>query len=327
MSENETKPDLERERLHKAIECYLSAIVSIANCIADVFPDIGVPFRNQWRRIPQRIGFDSTLETLEKSRRSFKGSIENLHGLAQVYFGEGLPAMREIGETGGRAVELVLERNAAFAAMMATLADSLAATADLDAPPELRDQLELHAAGLRSAARKVEAEIIPPLIQLQKVVQTCGELMHRIRENCMVDSETGVLSAQGFLGELTQALRKGPVCVVTMELSATDGQGTPLARSVFQHLSPNLADRIIEQFRAFDSIGRLGEARFGVLFGGTADQARARQQSMARSISGQYAGTDGKIKVKAEVKVLEIETLESAQALLVLTPSPAAVVA
>src|SRR5271168_1464695 len=173
MPDNETKPDLERERLHKAIECYLSAIVSIANCIADVCPDIGVPFRNQWRRIPQRIGFDSTLETLEKSKRSFAGSIENLHLLAQDYFGGGLPALREIGETGGRAVEVVLERNAAFAAMMATLADSLAATADLDAPPELRDQLEHYAAGLRSAARTVEAEIIPPLAQLQKVVQSC----------------------------------------------------------------------------------------------------------------------------------------------------------
>jgi GGDEF domain-containing protein len=327
MPENETKPDLERERLHKAIECYLSAIVSIANCIADVCPDIGVPFRNQWRRIPQRIGFDSTLESLEKSKRSFKGSIENLHQLSKDYFGAGLPALREIGETGGRTVELVLERNASFAAMMATLADSLAATADLDAPPELRDQLEQHAAGLRSAARTVEAEIIPPLAQLQKVVQTCGDLMRRIHENCMVDSETGVLSAQGFLGELSQAVRKGPACVVTMDISATDAQGKPLAAAGFRHLSSNLADRITEQFRAFDSIGRLSEARFAVLFGGTAEQARVRQQSMARSISGQYAGTDGKIKVKAEVKVREIENVESAKSLVDGVPATAVVVA
>jgi GGDEF domain-containing protein len=327
MPDNDTKPDLERERLHKAIECYLSSIVSIANCIADVCPDIGVPFRNQWRRIPQRIGFDSTLETLEKSKRSFQGSIENLHQLSQDYFGEGLPALREIGDTGGRAVELVLERNAAFASMMTTLADSIAATADLDAPPELRDQLEQHAAGLRAAAHKVEAEVIPPLAQLQKVVQTCADLIRRIRENCMVDSDTGLLSAQGFLGEVTQALRKGPACVVTMDLSAADAQGKPLAPSGFQHLSSNLADRITEQFRAFDSIGRLGETRFAILFGGTADQARVRQQSMARSISGQYAGTDGKIKVKAEVKVLEIETLDPVKALVGPAPVPAAVVA
>ena len=133
MANSEPKPEQERELLHKAIECYLSTIVSFSNCIADICPDIGVPFRNQWRRLPQRIGFDSTPETLERSRRSFESSLESLRHLAHAYFGEGLPALRQIGVTGGRAVDLVLERNASYSVMMSSLADSLSATADLNA--------------------------------------------------------------------------------------------------------------------------------------------------------------------------------------------------
>jgi GGDEF domain-containing protein len=315
MSTSETPQDQERELLHKAIECYLSTIVSFANCIADICPDIGVPFRNQWRRLPQRIGFDSTPETLEKSRTLFERSLESLRQLAQAYFGAGLPALRQIGETGGRAVDLVLERNASYSVMMATLADSLAATADLNAPPELRDQLEHHAAGLRAGARKVETEIIPTLAELQKVVQTCEDLIQRIQETSVVDLDTGLLNAQGFLRELSYAIRQGPACVVCVDLTAMDGAGKALAPERFHHLSSPLAERIAEQFRALDSIGRLGEARFAVLFAGTAEQARGRQLNIARGISGIYGGPEGRIKVKAELKVLEIDTVEPVEAL------------
>lgn len=315
MANSEPKQDQERELLHKAIECYLSTIVSFANCIADVCPDIGVPFRNQWKRLPQRIGFDSTPETLEKSRRSFERSLESLRHLAQGYFGEGLPALRQIGESGGRAVDVVLERNASYSVMMATLADSLAGTADLNAPPELRDQLEHHAAGLRAAALKVEREIIPTLAELQKAVQTCEDLIHRIQSTSVVDLETGALSAQGFLRELSYALRQGPACVVSVDLSAMDAAGNPLDPAQFQHLGAALVERVMEQFRALDSVGRLGVARFAILFAGTAEQARGRQENIARGISGIYTGPSGKIKVKAELNVLEIDTAAPVEAL------------
>jgi hypothetical protein len=313
---NELKQDQERALLHKAIECYLSTIVSFANCIADICPEIGVPFRNQWRRLPQRIGFDSTPETLEKSRRSFERSLESLRHLAQAYFGEGLPALRQIGEAGGQAVELVLERNASYSVMMTTLADSIDATADLNAPPELRDQLEQHAAGLRAAALRVEREIIPTLAGLQKPVQVCEDLIHRIQETSIVDLETGALSAQGFLRELAYALKQGPVCVVSVDLTATDAGGKPLEPLQFQHLGAALVERVMEQFRALDSIGRLGAARYIVLFAGTPEQAQGRQQSIARGISGIYTGPTGKIKVKAELKVLEIDSAAPVEALI-----------
>jgi len=315
MPNTEPKPEQERELLHKAIECYLSTIVSFSNCIADICPDIGVPFRNQWRRLPQRIGFDSTPETLERSRRSFESSLESLRNLAHAYFGEGLPALRQIGVTGGRAVDLVLERNASYSVMMASLADSLAATADLNAPPELRDQLEHHAAGLRAGAHRVETEIIPTLAELQKVVQVCEDLINRIQTTSVVDLETGVLNAHGFLREVDYALRQGMACVVSVDLTAVDAAGKPLAAEKFHHLSSALAERIAEQFRALDSIGRLGEARFAVLFAGTPEQARGRQQNIARGISGIYAGPDGRIKVKAELKVLEIDNAEPVESL------------
>lgn len=313
---SESTQEQERELLHKAIECYLSTIVSFANCIADICPDIGVPFRNQWKRLPQRIGFDSTPETLERSRRAFEGSLESLRELAQAYFAEGLPALRQIGENGGRAVDLVLERNASYSVMMASLADSLAAAADLSAPPDLRDQLEQDAAGLRAAAQKIEREIIPTLAELQKTVQTCEDLMNRIQQVSVVDLETGFLNAQGFLQELRFALRKGSACVVAIDLTPTDTAGKPVPVEQLKPISGALAERILEQFRALDSIGRLGPCGFAILFAGTPDQAKGRQQNIARGISGIYTSAAGKVKIKAELRVLEVESEESMEALL-----------
>ncbi len=324
MTNGEAKANSERELLQKAIECYLSTIVAFANCIADICPHIGVPFRNQWRRLPQRIGFDSSPESLEKSRRAFEGSLESLRQLALAYFGEGLPAMQMIGEKGHRVVELVLERNAACSVQMATLADSLAAAADLDAPPELRDQLEHQAAGLRAGAKRVELETLPALSDLQKLIDTCSDLIHRTQETSVVDLETGFLNAHGFQRELTQQLSQGSVCVVTVDLSAVDQNSRAVPASRFQGVHSSMAERIAEQFRALDSVGRLGDGRFAVLFAGTPEQAKGRLQSITRSISGIYTGPEGKLKIRAEMHVHQIHTAADAG---VLVGSQAEVVA
>jgi GGDEF domain-containing protein len=315
-SPNEVTPNSERELLQKAIECYLSTIVAFADCIADICPHIGVPFRNQWRRLPQRIGFDSSPESLERSRRTFQGSLDSLRELARAYFGEGLPAMQMIGEKGRGVVDLVLERNAACSVQMATLADSLAAAADLDAPPELRDQLEHQAAGLRAGAKRVETEILPSLAELQRLIDTCSDLIHRTQETSVVDLETGFLNAYGFLRELNHQLSQGPACVVTVDLAAVDQNSKVVPPERFQGVHSSMAQRIAEQFRALDSVGRLGDGRFAVLFAGTPEQAKGRQQSITRGISGIYSGPEGKLKVRAELHIHQIQTTGDADALI-----------
>ena len=316
MATTEPKPDQERELLHKAIECYLSTIVSFANCIADICPEIGVPFRNQWRRLPQRIGFDSTPETLEKSRRSFERSLESLRHLALAYFGEGLPALRQIGEAGGQAVDLVLERNASYSVMMTTLADSLAATADLDAPPALRDQLEQHAAGLRAAAIRVEREIIPTLAGLQKPVQICEDLINRIQETSVVDLETGALSAQGFLRELGYCPATG-ACMRGFggpdrggwfrQILWTHRNSNTWARHWWSVSWSNFAPWIASAVWAWrDTRSCLPELQ---------TRREAASRILPEASPASIRARTGKIKVKAELKVLEVDSASPVEAL------------
>ncbi len=313
MAEATTEQD--RELLQKAIECYLSAIIGFTNCIAEICPDAGVPFRNQWRRLPQRVGFDSSVESLEKSRRTFETSLDSLRDLTGAFLKEGFPVVRQLAENGGRALEIVLERNAANSAHMASLADALAAAADLDAPPELRDQLEHYAEGLRAGARRVETEMIPALSEMQRLVHSCQTLVETTRQANITDPATELFNERGFLLEIEHQLRRGPVCVVVVDLEAQDSAGNPLDQRILDKLHQSIAPRVVEPFRAFDSIARVGPARYVVIFAGTPAQAQGRSQGIARSISGQYAGATGKAIVTAKLQVLEVTAIEDAQSL------------
>jgi GGDEF domain-containing protein len=312
---SEGTPTGDREHLQKSIECYLAAVIGFTTCISEICPDVGVPFRNQWRRLPPRLGFDSSIESLEKSRRTLDASLENLREFAGAYLSQGLPTVRQIAESGGRAMEMIVERNAANAAQMASLADSLDATADLGAPPELRDQLEHYSGGLRAGARRIETEMIPALAELQRLVKACQSLMETTRNANVTDPATELFNERGFLRDVEHQLRRGSLCIVVVDLTAKDSHGRPCQTRVIEQLHHELAPRIIEPFRAFDSVARIGPARFAVIFAGTIGQAEGRQKGITRSISGQYTALSGRVDVTATLQVLEINSMESAQAL------------
>ena len=312
--------DFGSELQHVAVRSFLSTVVAISECLAEICPEVGLAFRNRWRRLPQRLAFDLSARELEVSRQAFEKDIQTFGRFTQQYLNEGLPLIASVAATGSSVLETVLDRTASYTVLLETLADSMESSADLDSANELRKSLEHQAAGLRSCARQAEMELIPLITRVRDLVRDCERVLQQTQASVVVDGPTGFLNAAGFLehleAELGDGLRK--CCVLLIDFTAT-ANSEPCGDHDFSQIVPALAARIAEQFRPTDSIGR-HDRKFAVLFAGRLSQAQGRQEQITRSISGNYAAGARKVVVKAQIQITECETATLARDFFGLSP-------
>ena len=301
-----TSPGDTSDLFQTALHCYLSTILAMSECVATVCPDVGVPYRNRWRRLPQRLGFDSSAKSMERSRRAFELDLEAFTELSRRYFEKGLPLLQSVGDMGRQTTEAILETAASHAVLLETLAESIETAADLDAPPEIRGQLEHQSAGLRKCARQVETQLMPHLVQLVKLVQECEQLVRSTREAIVVDAETGFLNTRGFRKDLEfRLLDEQPCCVLILDCEAKMPTGEECSESVFRRIITALSERIAGQFRPNDCLGRIGPRRFAVIFDGGVEIVLGRMEQMQRSMSGMYPVDKVRIAVTAKIRIIE----------------------
>ncbi len=303
-------PDFGSELQHVAVRSFLSTVVAISECLAEICPEVGLAFRNRWRRLPQRLAFDLSAKELEISRQAFEKDIQIFGRFTQQYLNDGLPLIASVAATGSSVLETVLERTASYTVLLETLADSMESSADLECPAELRQSLEHQAAGLRTCARQAETELLPLVTRVRDLVRDCEKILAKTQEAVVVDTETGFLNAAGYLEHLGAELGEGQrrCCVLLIECNVLTATGEPCSDVEFATIASPLSARIAEQFRPTDSIGRHGR-KFAVLFAGKLAQAQGRLDQIKRSISGSYASSLRKVAVKAEIQVSECESV------------------
>ena len=59
-----------------ATRCYLTTLLAVTDCLAEMCPDVGTTFKRRWARAPQRFGFEPTAAVLESSRQSFENDLK-----------------------------------------------------------------------------------------------------------------------------------------------------------------------------------------------------------------------------------------------------------
>jgi len=306
MPEDLKKPPEDGELLHAAVHCYLSTILAIADCMVELCPDVGVAFKNRWRRLPQRIAFDLSAKALEVSRRTFEMDIHTFGELVGQYYTKGVPLMEMIASNGMQVADTVLERTARHIVLLETLAESIETAADLDAPQEIRGTLEHQSSGIRNCARQAEEELLPLVTRFRSLVKECEQIVSLAKGAIVVDPESGFLNANGFRQEHELRTREAtPSCLLLIDCSARLQAGPSCSDTHFSEIAEALSKRIAEPFRPNDSIGRLAPNRFAIVFDGEIEQARGRLDQIKRSISGKYSSPSGRIILEAEVRLFE----------------------
>lgn len=309
MSETAVDASSCQDLMHTAVRSYLSTILSAAECIAKVCPEVGLAYQNRWRRLPQRIGFDVTSNALVDSGRMFQCDLERFAELASVHFGDGLQLVHKIGAEGGEEFERAVQETQVYANLLDELAESLNEIADLDAPPDVSGTLDLQSEGLRKFARQMRGRLLPALQNVLSIVRECRRALQQTEQDSILDASTGFLSSRGFRYELKARYEESQhSCVLLINCSAATENGDAAPNEEFDKITSELATRLGDQFRPWDCLGRVGPRNFAVIFEGSSGTARDRSDQIARSIGGSYPG---KISVTATVEVVEIFDAES----------------
>src|ERR1700746_1987847 len=84
-STGHTMSDDPLSALHTAVDCYLSSLLSTANCIGDACPQIGGLYRHRLTRLRSRLAFDSSPAAMEESTRAVDAELKEYAAKASGY--------------------------------------------------------------------------------------------------------------------------------------------------------------------------------------------------------------------------------------------------
>jgi GGDEF domain-containing protein len=307
MSKTNAEPVDSRELSQTAVNCYLSALLCVADCIATMCPPIGVPYQHRWRRLPQRLGFDLSPASLEATEQMFESEIHKFAELAGPYFKQGLPLIRTVGSVGALAAEAVVEVTTAVATLLNSLAESTDNAADLEAPPEMREMLESHAEALRRSARQIQSQVLPPLQHLGAVTRDCAKLATQTENSAVLDVYTNFVNMRGFRLELDRRIEEKKKCCVTLFNCIADSTSQhDWSQDDFGKIAAEVAAQLSNQFRPADCLGRIGALRFGVISDNDTKRMRGRCEKIASGLSGAYPVGSGSVGLSAEVRTTEV---------------------
>lgn len=135
--------------MHTAVDCYLSTLLAIANCVGDACPEVGGPYRNRLSRLQSRLAFDSSPEALEESCLAVETELKEYALKTSAYLAEHGAALRSA------------------TAALAEIVGSLGQSQDFDCAHDMRSLILRMQSELAAVERSLkEAEVTDPLTGL-----------------------------------------------------------------------------------------------------------------------------------------------------------------
>src|SRR5580700_10631550 len=141
------------------MNCYMTTVLAIADCFAQICPDIGIPYQERLQRVPRRLGFNPTAKALEESRLALLSDLRDFAGVIGEYLKEVPVKADEIVALAIQASELLNARTESHNALLRGLSEQMEAAAEVDDPGQIRELMAQQAVGLRTSSESVKREI------------------------------------------------------------------------------------------------------------------------------------------------------------------------
>ncbi len=258
-----------------ALACYLSTVVAIGNCMAEVCPSVGAMYRDRLLKLPRRLGFDATPQALEQSRDAVETDLMEYARTASAWTRAGsnhaallLEHLRETEETLVASADLQC-------AFLDDLAEHIATTAEVDEVDQIRTSFKRYAAGLSAYARRARTEKLAAILDLRRRREEIEAWLAEATASTFIDHETGFLNRGAAEVRIeTEIDKEQPFCVIVV--ARTEEGSTPAAGQIMKDLGEKLAATI----RPYDMIFRWSPNQFVTVFEATASDIWRRVQQI-----------------------------------------------
>ncbi len=292
-----------------ALTCYLSAMLAMAKSMRDVGSKAGLIYGDRLTRLPRRLGFDSTPESLEDSREMLEADLVEYTEATRDWLDAGSNLAREIVTAIAAIDSFVIESQHLHAAMLEDLAEQMAVSAEVDAGSDLRAALKRYSMGLRSYLQRRRLESGSSLKDLQCRANELAQWLARADPSNSTDLTTGLPNRAEFERRLQacwSALK--PVSALVFEWKEAE---PATAAGVAHATARQLADRLADLVRPRDVVGRWGPNQFALIFECSGREAMQRAGRIAEGLTGCYSAIlDGAVATTdVEVTVSVIEQL------------------
>jgi hypothetical protein len=283
-----------------ALACYLSTVVAIGNCMAEVCPSVGAMYRDRFLKVPRRLAFDATPEALQRSREAVETDLLEYSRTASAWTAAGsnhaallLEHLRSTEETLVASADLQ-------SAFLDDLAEHIATTAEVDEMEQIRISFKRYAAGLSAYARRARTEKLAAIEDLRQRRQEIEAWLAEATASNFIDHETGFLNrAAAEVRIATEIGKKQPFCVILVAQMEEDS-AQPAVGQVMKHLGEKLAATI----RPYDMIFRWSQNQFVTVFEATSTEIAARVQQ----IGGWLGEGTCAVEIDGEASVVKTHT-------------------
>lgn len=283
--------------------------------MAEVCPSVGSMYRDRLLKLPRRLGFDATPQTLEQSCDAVKTDLLEYSRTASAWTSAGsnhastlLAHLRETEDTLVASTDL---QNA----FLDDLAQHISTSAEVDDEAQLRTAFKRYAAGLSAYARRSRSEKMAAIEDLRRRRQEIEAWLAAAATSSFLDQETGLLNrAAAEMRIETEIGKQQPFSIVVA--GRADVGSTPL-HGATGPIMKELGDRLAATIRPYDMIFRWSEHQLVTIFEAASADIAVRVQQIAGWLADgqstvEIEGVPTVVRTRTTVSVVEHDAGETA---------------
>ena len=286
-------PEDELDPLHTAVNCYLSSLLAMANCVGEACPEIGGLYRHRLSRLRSRLAFDTSPDAMLESTQAVETELKEFSSKTSGYVDQHGVQLRSAIESVEQIIHSLGQRQDFYGARLRQCTAQIEAARESENP---RDAIASQAANLSSCVESMTHEIHSLILRMQNEL---AAVEHRLRESEVTDPLTGLMNRREMERKI-EARRSAGENPVLLHFQLSGEINDEVARQV--------AARLASQFRPKDFVSRWTDSEFLVLFQGPLEIAQMRAEQIVPWIAGRYVLDRGdSIQVGVDVRFTEPE--------------------
>jgi GGDEF domain-containing protein len=282
--------------LRAAVNCYLSTLGAMGDCIGDACPEIGGIYKHRLSRLRARLAFDSSTEAMEESCTAIAEELNEYAARASGYIAQhrlelntALTGLQEI-------VKSLTQRQDFYSARLRHFASQMESTTYPTDSEPLQEVVALQVMGLLSCIESMTHETQSLVTRMHNELDAV-EL--RVKEAEVTDPLTGLMNRREMERQIEARKSAGnPPVLLQFQLVG----------EINDEITKQVAARLGSHFRHKDFICRWTNTDFMVLFQGPPEIARMRAEQIVPWVAGRYLIDNGQsVQVGVEARLTQAE--------------------